>query len=465
MKILYLAHNHPQFHPGGTEIFAHDLFQEMNRRPGVEALFLAGTSALQRLPSPGTPFQTVGRSAREMLVWTGGFDRFNLSQVDIHGVLPELERLLREVKPDVVHAHHTLLLGVEAFAVVRRAVPKARLVLTLHDYHAICHNDGLMVAPAAAGRPPALCRQASPDACHRCFPDIARMEFRLRELYIQRHLGLVDRFVAPSRFAAERHRAWGIDPARLGVIRNGRPAAAPVPARPAEARAAEPAFAVFGNISPMKGTLVALEAARLVAQRTRRPFSLTLHGAPLFQADAFVGELQAAVAALRATGTVRVRQAGAYVPTEVPALMAAVDWVIVPSVWWENAPLVIDEAFRHRRPVLCSAIGGMAEAVRDGVDGLQFAAGDAAALAERMLACLDEPGLWERLSAAAPEPWDIAASADAHLELYRSLRRSSSPARAAAAAKTKGTAKATAEEVKVAEVKVAERPVAAEIGA
>ncbi|MCM8738913.1 glycosyltransferase family 4 protein [Azospirillum sp. A1-3] len=427
-KILYLAHNHPQFHPGGTEIFAHDLFLEMNRRPKVEALFLAGTSALQRQPSPGTPFQTIGRSAREMLMWTGGFDRFLLSQIDTHGVLPELERLVRAVKPDVVHAHHSLLVGVEAFAMIRRAVPKARLVLTLHDYHAICHNDGLMVTPATAARPSALCRQASPDACQRCFPDIARMEFRLRELYIQRHFGLIDQFIAPSRFAAERHRSWGIDPARLSVIRNGRPPSAPAPVRSADARASEPAFAVFGNISPMKGTLVALEAARLVAQRTRQPFSLTLHGAPLFQTDAFVAELGAAIDALRATATVRVRQAGAYAPDEVPALMAAVDWVVVPSVWWENAPLVIDEAFRHRRPVLCSGIGGMAEAVADGVNGLHFAPGDASALAERMLACMSEPGLWQRLSAAAPEPWDIAACADAHLALYQTPRRRTSPA-------------------------------------
>ena len=428
-KILYLAHNHPQFHSGGTEIFARDLFLEMNRRPDTEALFLAGTSALQRQPNPGTPFQTIGRSAREMLVWTGGFDRFYLSQIDTHGVLPELERLLGAFKPDVVHAHHMLLLGVEAFAVIRRAVPKARLVLTLHDYHGICHHDGLMVTPAVAGRPAALCRQASPDACHRCFPDSTRMEFRLRELYIQRHLALVDQLITPSRFAAERYGSWGIDPARLSVIRNGRPPMPPAPPRSPDARAAEPAFAVFGNLSPRKGTLVALEAARLVAQRTSRPFSLTLHGAPLFQTDGFVAELEAALAALRATGSVRVHHAGAYAPEDVPTLMRAVDWVIVPSVWWENAPLVIDEAFHHGRPVLCSAIGGMAEAVSDGVNGLHFAPGDASALAERMLSCLSVPALWERLSAGRPASWDIAACADAHLALYQRPRHRTKAAR------------------------------------
>ncbi len=39
------------------------------------------------------------------------------------------------------------------------------------------------------------------------------------------------------------------------------------------------------------------------------------------------------------------------------------DWVVTPSIWWENAPLVIDEAFAQKRPVIASDMGGMAESV------------------------------------------------------------------------------------------------------
>ena len=48
---------------------------------------------------------------------------------------------------------------------------------------------------------------------------------------------------------------------------------------------------------------------------------------------------------------------------DLPRLMSEIDWVLVPSVWWENSPLVIQEAFQHGRPVICSDIGGMAEQV------------------------------------------------------------------------------------------------------
>ena len=46
--------------------------------------------------------------------------------------------------------------------------------------------------------------------------------------------------------------------------------------------------------------------------------------------------------------------------------MARMDWVVVPSIWWETGPLVVMEAFQYGRPVICSDIGGMSEKVTDG---------------------------------------------------------------------------------------------------
>jgi glycosyltransferase involved in cell wall biosynthesis len=79
--------------------------------------------------------------------------------------------------------------------------------------------------------------------------------------------------------------------------------------------------------------------------------------------------------------------------------MARIDWVVVPSIWWENSPLVIQEAFLHGRPVICSDIGGMAEKVADDIDGLHFRRGDAEHLATVMQRAVEAPGLWERLRA------------------------------------------------------------------
>ena len=93
MRILVAAHNHPALHPGGTEIFAHDLFRAY-QRAGHEALFLGATNQVHRQIRPGTSFQGLGDARDEVLLWSGHFDRFYMSQVDLYGVVPDLVELL-----------------------------------------------------------------------------------------------------------------------------------------------------------------------------------------------------------------------------------------------------------------------------------------------------------------------------------------------------------------------------------
>src|SRR5207244_2552263 len=92
---------------------------------------------------------------------------------------------------------------------------------------------------------------------------------------------------------------------------------------------------------------------------------------------------------------------GRYGPDDLPQLMSEVDYVVVPSLWWENSPRVIQEAFAYGRPVICSGIGGMAEKVADGVNGLHFRVGDPVSLAGTIRKAV-EPGTWEKLSGNFP---------------------------------------------------------------
>ena len=414
-RVLVVAHNHPDLHPGGTEILAHDLFKEFRARPDVEALFLAATNQTHREQRPGTSFQSVGDASDEVVVWSGHFDRFNLSQVDLYGVIPQLTSLLEELRPDVVHIHHVLLLGVEVIALVRRILPNTRIVMTLHDYYAICSHDGLMMRTKGRER----CDRASPSRCNGCFPEIGADRFLLRERFIKTAFGQVDRFIAPSRFIRDRFVAWGIPGESIEVVPNGRPAVDPAPHRPS-ADGRRPVFGYFGNLNPWKGVPVLLKAAQRLASAGIEDFELRLHGAAPFQSDKFVGEVET----LLGETEPYVVPLGAYRRDEIPALIAAVDWVVVPSIWWENAPLVIQEAFRHRRPVIVSGIGGMAEAVRDGIDGIHVRPDDPVALASTMRHAVETPGLWDSLVEGIQSPADMAETADRHLALYAGARAS-----------------------------------------
>ena len=406
-RILFICHGHPELVPGGTELVAHDLFRTLRDQGDAETMFLGCVSRLHRPNRTEIGFQAVGRAKDELLLWVGGFDRFMLGHTDTAPFVQSLTELLTSFKPDVVHFHHFALIGLEALALTKRVLPQARIVATLHDYHPICANDGLMVTSGGA-----LCDRASPDACHACLPDMAQHRFAARTLHMRNMLQLVDRFVAPSRFLKERFVAWGLAADRIDVIANGVPdaKAAPTEKRPRST------FGLFGNVAAHKGTLVALAAIERVVREVPDA-SLRLHGGVNFQDDAFRRDFETTLCEAGDAAT----QCGPYRREDLPELMAEIDWVVVPSTWWENAPLVILEAFRHKRPVICSGIGGMAELVADGVNGLHVRPGDVAALSRAMRRAAQEDGLWQRLVDGIPAVPALTDTAKQHMTLYTEL--------------------------------------------
>lgn len=409
VRILFLCHGHPALVPGGTEAVAHDLFRALQARDGCEALFVGCVSPLHRSGETDHRLQALDRSGDEMLLWVGAFDGFMLAQTETAGFAEALSEVLLSFRPDVVHFHHVLRLGLEAVLLVRRVLPAARIVLTLHDYAAICANEGLMQRSSGE-----LCREATADACRACLPHIAHHRHAARKRHVQAMLRHVDRFVAPSAFLRDRCIGWGLAAERIELIPNGLPVQPPAPS----ALRPRTTFGFFGNIAPHKGVLVALAAARELAAEGV-DFGLRIHGGMHFQPEAFRADL---ASALEAAGP-QVSWLGVYSRDELPGLMAAVDWVLVPSTWWENAPLVIIEALQHRRPVLCPGIGGMAELVRDGREGLHFRAGDARDLARTMRRAMGNRGLWHRLVNALPSPQSLDQTVERHLDLYRALLR------------------------------------------
>jgi glycosyltransferase involved in cell wall biosynthesis len=145
---------------------------------------------------------------------------------------------------------------------------------------------------------------------------------------------------------------------------------------------------------------------------------LRLHGANYSeQPESMRAELDHLLEATRET----VSYEGAYDHTVLPRLMAETDWVVVPSVWWENSPIVIQEAFVHGRPVICSDIGGMAEKVSHQVNGLLFNVGSPESLAETIRAAAGNDDLWNRLHEGIPAVYTMSDHVAALESIYRRL--------------------------------------------
>jgi glycosyltransferase involved in cell wall biosynthesis len=408
MRILFLCHNHPVLQPGGTEMVARGIFRELRDHHAVEGLFLGAVTGAHRERRPGTMLQAVGGATDEMLVWLGHFDRFFVAQPDTYG-LATLASLFRDLDPDIVHIHHLLLFGTETIDLLRRTIPRARLVFTAHDFFPICPQEGQLLT--TDGR---LCRGPSLDACQRCFPGRPAADFVMRELQLRDGLAEADRILLPSRFARDRYLAAGWPEGRLHLLPNGTAALPPAPHRtPADGR--RDRFGFFGHINRFKGALNLLRASRLLTE-SGVAHDVALNGGSAYQSDAFLDDIRQAFLAAPAT-----RDQGPYAPGDLPGLMAQVDWVVMPSVWWENAPLVVLEAFRHRRPVICGDFGGMAEMVADGQDGLHVPPGDPAALARTMRRAIETPGLWEGLVDGIRPPVSVTEAARLHLDHYHDV--------------------------------------------
>ena len=332
LRVLVASHGHPEISPGGAEMAAYQLYRGLRARSDCEAWFL-GCRPSGGTERPGLVI-TQPFDEGEFVYTAGAFDWFKFANRDPN--FPrEFRALLRELRPDVMHFHHFINFGVDAFGLVRDALPECQIVLTLHEYLAICHHYGQMVTKPRWE----LCYRASLDGCNRCFPEIAPSDFFLRGLYIKRFFGLVDQFVAPSHFLVERFVAWGLPPEHIRVIENviAPPADMSAPARALHVETEPLRVGFFGQISPLKGILVLFDAAAALEREGCGDVVFEIYGdyggqPPEYQA-AFRERLEG-------TGA-NVRYHGRYETQRVDALMQGVDVVIIPSVWWENSPVVI----------------------------------------------------------------------------------------------------------------------------
>jgi glycosyltransferase involved in cell wall biosynthesis len=420
LRILFICHNHPALYPGGAEGYALHVFHEMRKRDDLEPIFLARVGITPATPErPTTTFGAFEEGDDQYWVFAdiSDFDALNQRQKQKSLFTTHLRNFLLEHRPDVVHVHHTLYMGVDLLREIKNTLPDAAIVYTLHEYYPICNRGGLMVRTVNDEE---LCDHESPRRCHECFPNVSPADFFLRKRFIQSHLALVDRFLAPSELLRERFIEWGIPSEKIVFSDYGR--VSPPRIEP-DQRDSRNTIGFFGQLNFHKGVLVLLNAMKILAQEGEEAETngglaprLCLHGANLeWQPPGFQKAFE------KLLESPNVEFAGPYVEEQLPDLMAEIDWVVVPSLWWENSPLVIQEAFQYGKPVICSGIGAMKEKVTDGVNGLHFRRGDPESLAATIRRAAASPELWQRLRSGIPAVRSIEDDVESLIGTFREL--------------------------------------------
>jgi glycosyltransferase involved in cell wall biosynthesis len=302
------------------------------------------------------------------------------------------EHLAREA-PDVCHVHHLTCLSTTMLeALRRRGVPT---VMTLHDSWLLCPR-GQRLHPSGDH-----CATIDRERCIDCmrvtwphlFPPAGpgapagtdRETVREMDRHVRRVLAFPDLLIAPSEFHRREFVAWGVPSERIRAIPHGLPRV-PVPV-PVARRAPDGRFRIgyLGTLIPSKGVHVLVEAFR----RLERPdATLELHGEwfPYHQDAGYLERLRELAA-----GDPGIAFHGRYGPAELPAILAELDVLVVPSIWFETFSLTVREGWLARLPVVASDHGALREALGEGRRGRLFPPGDAAALASVLRELHDNP--------------------------------------------------------------------------
>ena len=419
MRILLISNGYPPHRWAGTETYTAGIAGGLLGRGHAVRVLCTGRwdegdeywNGYDDDSSGGVPVR------RLHLNWAKAPDPFRYL-FDNPVVAGYLERYLDEWRPDVIQTTSCETLSASVLRVARkRAVPS---VVRLTDFWFICPRISLIRGDGGLcdGRTTAL-------ECLRCMmsgarayrwpnrvlpksvvsallmlvsrsPGLARQrglrgyagDTARRKAYLHEALGWPDALITASAFVRDIYRANGVV-APLSVQPYGHDLGwldrygGKTPSETLR-------VGFIGQISEVKGAHLLLQAYRLVCERFPGKVSLLIYG------NVQDGHPYSETLRSLASGLPAACFCGTYPHGETARVFADIDVLVVPSTWYDF-PLIIHEAFATKTPVVATDLGGMAESVADGTNGLLFDRGDVAGLARAIERMIAEPGLRERL--------------------------------------------------------------------
>jgi len=466
MRILQVSHDFLPGHRAGAEVYTHNLCHELAQRHKVHLLFTEH--------SPSRAQYGVCESVFKDFTYTEVINNHCQKHFAETYDNPRMDAIFRSVldsfKPDVVHFEHLLFHSTNYPRIAAESgVPS---VMTLHDFWPVCEQEGKRFRAYFpdeknddtewAGKPfgcVKLCDEIVPELCAKCWnrnptlrsplermgyfalrvarrllgldlTDAARSHYNRfrgaaqrgdapapadplkaadiirRNNYISEALSDIYKLICPSPFLAREMKRNGYPEGKLVVADYG--FRTEVFKEFKRTRDARIRFGFIGTVAELKGVHVLVSAFREIASQR---VTLEIFGDNEIHPHytSWLKEL---------AGDAPVYFHGRFEPETVAEVFPYIDVLVVPSIWYENSPLVIHEAFMSHTPVIASNLGGMADCIEDGKTGLLFKSGDPRDLAAKMQLLADNPSLARELGDAAPHVKTIAEDAAFIEDLY-----------------------------------------------
>ena len=385
-QLLVIAHGHPRWSIGGGENAAYAIHQAFSQRRGWRSCYLAAAPSAHDHTTHDFPICWPVAKDQEWLMRRTE-DWLMLRRSMRFAEIQWLKRWCLELNPDVVHVHHLLGVGLDVLLAMRQWLPNARIVFTLHEFMLLCPFRGQLLR-----RDGRRCERPTLEECSRCLPEISASRLWLRQRWIQTLLRVVDFWIAPSDTLRTRFLDHGLSEDRICVVDNLSPSELlnGSVSRSIRLHADRWTFGYFGAISMAKGLDILLQAFIIALKKSPR-IRLQIHGPwppdPSGCTDPLDKEFRFRLLLLADQLGDALVICGPYAQEHVLERMAGVSWVVMASRWLENSPVVIQEARLCGRPVLVPGIGGMAEKVQDGINGIHYPVDDPESLASLILRC------------------------------------------------------------------------------
>ncbi|NOZ28729.1 MAG: glycosyltransferase family 4 protein [Chloroflexi bacterium] len=423
MKILFISNFFPPTHTAGTENYTYGIAHALLQAGHAVRVLCAGQwdEGPQHWNGYSEDMYNDVPIRRLHLNWTKAPDP-NRYLYDNPVVAQHLRDYLKRFRPHIVHITSCYTLSASAIHVVKEAnIP---LVITLTDFWFLCPRLNLLRSDGE------LCDGRTTDQeCLRCmlrnakvysfpskvlpqpvvtrflsmlsrYPSLTRwrglrgmgINITHRKAFLRSTLALADHVIAPSSFLKDIFHLNGFS-FPIQVLPYGHDLSW-LQGYPGKTPSGKIRFGYIGQISFIKGVHVLVQAFREAVSGEEA--SLSIFGA-LGKSPAYSLQLQE-----MAAHHPGIQFMGAFDHDRLGEVLSQIDVLVVPSLWYENNPLVIQEAFATQTPVIATNLGGMSEFVRHEVNGLLFERASVPDLARQIRRILQTPALLDRLREGIP---------------------------------------------------------------
>jgi len=372
LKVLKVIHGYPPYYMAGSEVYTANFCNEISKKVDLSIF----TRIEDEFTKPYYCSESKENGIRIIRVNKPSRDYTFRSKYQDIRMAKIFEDYLDEIDPDIVHIGHLSHLTIKIVDIIHdKNIP---IIFTLHDFWMMCIRGQLIRDDYS------LCEGPSIKKCKEC-----NMKYFTSEIEAEEEIKIwlkalskvnqkIDLFIAPSHFLRDKYIEYGIPVEKIihmdygfdiETVKSG-----------LRIISDKIRFGYLGRVIPVKGIALLIDSFN---ELDHSMAELNIYGKLPNSANYLKNRCSNSAIHFK----------GCYNYNEISNVLSEIDVLVVPSIWYENSPLVIHEAFLAKIPVITSNLGGMSELVSHEKNGLLFEPGNIDELIEKMNIFIENPEL------------------------------------------------------------------------